>query len=142
MAAVTVYVFGIGMYWFGSVVALWPVGALAAVVRSVVVAVDGFAAAAVFVVDVLAAAVVVVHVAVDVPAAAVVVVHVAAVVVVVIVGIQTAAVVRFAYALFVGADAACAGEENLVVVAVVVAGREEQTGHPLVADAVIGHGVA
>ena len=61
---------------------------------------------------------------------------------VVIVGIQTAAVVGFAYALVVGADAACAGEENLVVVAVVVAGREEQTGHPLVADAVIGHGVA
>ena len=111
MAAVTVYVFGIGTYCFGSVVSLWPVGALAAVVRSVVVTVDGFAgAAAVFVVDVLAAAVVVVHVAaalvaVDVPAAAVVVV--------VIVGIQTAAVVGFAYALVVGADAACAGEENL-----------------------------
>ena len=124
MAAVTVYVFGIGTYWFGSVVALWPVGALAADIRSVVVDVDGFAAAAaVFVVDVLAAAVIVVHVAaalvaVDVPAAAVVVVHVAAAVVVVIVSIQTAAVVGFAYALVVGADAACAVEENLVVVAV------------------------
>ena len=124
---VTVYVFGIGTHWFGSVVPLCPVGALAAVVRSVVVAVDGFAAAAVFVVDVLAAAVVVVHVAaalvaVDVPAAAAV--HAAAVVVVVIVGIETAAVVGFAYALAVRADAACAGEENLVVIAVMVVGGD------------------